>query len=181
MRVVTGMLLVFVLNALNTHDVSGLSSSLWTMPSNKLPLNNWSLLLQSYDMFPFQFEREISSICFENRQQRTEILSYFSEQSATLPQASLSCCFVANKETLQRRSDPLIQVQSLKLQLSKKQGPHSVHFDVLEPRGIFSDFYCSTIIDDFDSLLSRKTHYPSLSEIDALLGIGFKVLPDPIN
>jgi hypothetical protein len=56
----------------------------------------------------------------------------------------------------------------------------AIHFDVKEPRGVFKDFYCSSLIDDNDAISARKTHMPSLADISNLLSIGFRLNPDPI-
>lgn len=174
-----GFALSVSLDALNTHDVSGLQSTVWTMTSDKLPLKNWKLTLETFEYFPFEFEKSNESICFESRDSRVQ-LSFYTHATSGVSDRGLSCCFVTNAQALKNSPD-LVSVQKIVLAPKKNEfRSQAMHFEVTAPKNIFKDFYCSAITDDFDGLSARKTHLPSLAEMSEVLSMGFRLNPDPI-
>ncbi|MEZ4814516.1 MAG: hypothetical protein R3A80_04830 [Bdellovibrionota bacterium] len=166
--------------ALNTHDVSGLQSRVWTMPSNELPTHNWTFSLETYDNFPFEFEAKYESLCFDSKNGMPQI--YYYPKATQVPHSirSFSCCFVTNKDALVGSSG-LVQISKIVLAPKKKSlRQQAIHFEVQYPRNLLKEMYCSEIVDDLDGLDMKKSHLPSLDEISSLLSIGFKLSPDPI-
>ncbi len=173
-------ILSFALYALNTHDVSGLQSTVWTMSADKLPLKDWKLTLETFEYFPFEFEKTNESVCFESRDSRVQISFYNYTNNSAATHRGLSCCFVTNAEAL-KNAPHLVSLQKIVLAPKKNElRSQAIHFYVKEPRNIFKDFYCSAVTDDFDGLSARKTHLPSLAEMSEVLSMGFRLNPDPI-
>lgn len=149
------------------------------MSADKLPQGKWTFRLETYEGFPFEFEKNNASICFEAKEEQSAVL-YYSQEIPAYPAASLSCCFVTSEE-IRSKDSTMVKVDRVVLAASKtKVARDAVHFEIQEPQGIFKDFYCSSIIDDYDALSARKTHLPSLGDMSNLLSVGFRLNPDPI-
>jgi len=150
------------------------------MTSDKLPLKDWKLTLETFEYFPFEFEKTNESVCFESKDSRVQLSFYSHVNNPVVNNRGLSCCFVTNANAL-KDAPSLVSLQKIVLAPRKNENrSQAIHFEVKTPRNIFKDFYCSAITDDFDGLSARKTHLPSLAEMSEVLSMGFRLSPDPI-
>ena len=180
------------LSAMNTHDLSGLASDIWTLRYDELleKIKNtqrpWSLKLTTPESFPFEVKWNDEKICFQAGDPGdtfSQGVYYPAFNAPVLASKNARCCFETNYKSLMQAGVEKNILKEIVLEPDSVRvvdNSQLLTFKVKSPEKILKEFYCSSIIDEMEKYNVKKSHLPSLAEVNLALGDSFLLSPDPL-
>lgn len=177
---------------MNTHDLSGLASDIWTLRYDELlqkiksTQRPWKLKLVAPEAFPFEVKWNDEKICFQAGNPGESIsqeVYYPAFNVPVLASKNARCCFETNYQSLMEAGVERNILKEIVLEpenIRVVDNAKILTFKVKSPEKVLKEFYCSSIIDEMEKYDIKKSHLPSLSEVNLALGDSFLLNPDPL-